>query len=451
MKSSQMNQKEIIIKISNEGVSFNPNMLLSIQQTNIPIKHLLFRTNQDIFWKVKMIEYENESKCLKVSVSNYDLDSILGFETQNPKKEICQIEFDKFDWIKLQPFLSYFQKSELYGIIFNTNENPISENIDIASNNELSYNEPANSELIELEKQNIIDPPQIEYKSVTRIIKEDFWVNFNDSQFMLGYVSFRKHIKDLNKSLDFKILNDHVLAEFDNIKFWFSKKLQTKKFHVSATITIIDDSISEISATSKQINLINHELIEGVKYQRTLAITKELKITMPDKALFTADEVFNQINTNDLEGNVFNQSEQDILEFFLSIKNVRNKSQLAYLSGKKQSANHILRYTLNPNFGFLFLVEGEQNNHFIWELLESRATYIWSIEKTKSNIKLQYNRIESIVNLIRTSGRENYKNAYKNSSQDADLVFNVLYHKFSNSVLKDDFPLWKSRLNELLI
>jgi len=120
------------------------------------------------------------------------------------------------------------------------------------------------------------------------------------------------------------------------------------------------------------------------------------------------------------------------------------------LSGKKQTENHKLRYTLNPNFGFLFLVEGAENNQFVWELLNSHATYIWSIDKQQAEIELQFKRIESIVTTVRTSGRENYKRGYKNNHQDNDLVFRVIHHEDIASDLVDAFPKWKSKLNEQL-
>src|SRR5690606_41530370 len=60
---------------------------------------------------------------------------------------------------------------------------------------------------------------------------------------------------------------------------------------------------------------------------------------------------------HDIEGNVFHQSEIDILHFFMNDPKIRNRKQLEYLSGNKQSKNHILRFTLYPNFGFLFFVD----------------------------------------------------------------------------------------------
>lgn len=102
---------------------------------------------------------------------------------------------------------------------------------------------------------------------------------------MLGYVSFKKHIKSIDKELNFKILNQHLLAEFENIKFWFAKKLGVRRIKVKFTIISEDNQITEIVALSKHIDLITAELIDSIKYQRILALTKKPKITTPDKAL----------------------------------------------------------------------------------------------------------------------------------------------------------------------
>ena len=108
--------------------------------------------------------------------------------------------------------------------------------------------------------------------------------------------------------VDFKIKNDHILAEFDNIKFWFAKKLKTKKFKISAIITTTDGQFIEASASSSQINMITPDLIDSIKYERTIALTKPPKSKNPDKSLYTADDIFDLFETENKEWNVFNQS-----------------------------------------------------------------------------------------------------------------------------------------------
>lgn len=433
-----MAQKEIIIKICNDNISFNPLLSIPIQHTNIPNTHLSFTTRGDIFWKVEMVEYLTDDKCLKVKVNDYNTKDISSFNTQNPKKEVLQLLFEKFDWEKLEPILTTYKRIKLEEALFNIETKPFSKS------------EQFDKKIIE-DFQNSTSRPGSEYRPHRTKLEDEFSVNFNDLTFMLGYVSFKKHIKPIDKGLSFKILNQHLLAEFENIKFWFAKKLGVKRIKVKFTIISDDNQITETMALSKHIDQITAELIDSIKYQRILALTKKSKISTPDKALFTADELFAQVDSDDIEGNVFNQTEEDILDFFLEKNGVRNKKQLAYLSGKKQSKNHKLRYTLNPNFGFLFLVEGEKNNHFIWELLNSNATYIWSIEKSEKEVEIQFKRIEDIINTVRANGRENYKSAYRNNHQDNDLVFRVISHENIDSNLIDEFPKWKNKLNEQLI
>ncbi len=279
----------------------------------------------------------------------------------------------------------------------------------------------------------------------------EFSVYFSEAIFKLGYVTFSKNIKEIGNKVDFKIKNDSILAEFDNIKTWFAKKLKAKKFKVNATIYIIDGIITEIIATSPQIAMINAELIDSIRYQRTVALTKAPKISNTDKSLFTAEEIFEEMETNDVDGNVFKQNEQDIIRFFLNHHKTRNKKQLEYLSGSKHSVNVKLRFTLHPNFGFLFLIEGKENNHFVWELLNSHATYIWSIDKSKREIEIQYKRIEESINAIRDNGRDLYKRAYRQNHLDSDLVFSAIEHDEITSNFVDGFVKWKHRLNEKII
>ena len=445
-----MGRKKITLKVCNDQVYFNPRFSIPIKQTNIPIDHMTFRTHMDIFWEVEMIDFEAEKKCLKVSVIEYNAYDITNFDNQEPKKLVNELLFDKFEWKKLEPLLTYHHLINLQKVLSNIETTPFSKGEKYADNY-INFSTIKQPSFTTENNQEITNDQQVQLSPIITTVTDEFSVYFTDANFMLGYVSFKKRISKLNNEFDFKILNEHILAEFDNIKFWFAKKLKTKKFSVKASIKLSDNNVLETIATSEQISQITPELIDSVKYQRTFALTKEPQIKYPDKSIFTAEEIFTQINTEDIEGNVFNQSETDILNFFIDKSNIRNKKQLAYLSGKKHSEDYSLLYTLNPNFGFLFFIEGAKNNHFVWELLNSHATDIWSIEKGIQNVALQFKRIENIINTVRTNGRENYKRAYKNNHQDSDLAFRVINHKGISSKLIDEFPDWKSRLNEQLI
>lgn len=121
-----MAQKEIIIKVCNENISFNPLLSIPIQHTNIPKPHLSFTTRGDIFWKVEMVEYLADDKCLKVKVNDYNTKDISAFSNQSPKKEVLQLLFERFDWEKLEPILTTYQRIKLEEALFNIEAKPFS-------------------------------------------------------------------------------------------------------------------------------------------------------------------------------------------------------------------------------------------------------------------------------------------------------------------------------------
>lgn len=436
-----MEIKEILIKVDNKYIHLNQELAVPIQQTNIPYQYLSFRTHKQIYWKVILLEYNDENQYLRMQVTDYFPSDTKAFDGQKTTKEAKRIAFEKFDWLKLDRHLATYQKAKLLDMLYNYDT-------------EIFFHEHRripdfNKEQI-IKSENVDIYPIIQSKPIYKPIRITIWVKFSEAYFRLGYVTFKKHIKEVNQVVEFKIKNEHILPEFENVKYWFSKKLKIKTFNVLAILTITKGELTEVVATSSHIELITPELIDSVKYERTIALIKSPTLSSPDKALFTADEIFSTIESEDIEGNVFKQTEHDILDFLNEKGKIRNRKQLEYLSGSKQSENNKLRFTLHPNFGFLFLIEGKENNHFVWELLNSHATYIWTIGKSDNEIELQYRRIENAVNAIRDSGREIYKRAYRNNHIDGDLIFRVIEHTDIASDFVDGFVKWKHKLNEQL-
>jgi len=421
--------EKLLIKVDNQYIHLSPSLAVSIQQTNIPIKHCTFRSRGEIFWIVELIEYNSDTNCWKMKVVDYSVKENTKFDSQKPIREVKRIAFEKFDWPKFQKYLSVYKRIELL---------PILDNLDT---DRYFREQSPDTEVPSFSAQ--AEPTAYTHKI-------EFDVSFSDAFFKLGYVSFSKYIKEVNDRVDFKIKNDFILAEFDNIKSWFAKKLKKRKFTVNANISIADSKVSEVIATSLQISMITVELIDSIKYQRTVALTKSPKDSDIDKSLFTAEEIFSEMESSDIEGNVFNQNEQDVLNILLENYKTRNRKQLEYLSGNKQSEKSKIRFTLHPNFGFLFFIEGRDNNHFAWELLNSNATYIWSIDKADGEMELQFKRIEESINKIRDIGREQYKRAYRQNGHDIDLVFCTIKHDDITSNFVDGFVKWKHRLNEVI-
>jgi hypothetical protein len=445
--------KELIIKIENNRVFLSPLIAIPFEQTNIPYTFCSFRVYNSIIWKVNLIEYNADNHCWKIKVVDYNAEDLQNFERQRSTRPVERLAFEKFDWTGLEPHLASYQKIHLLDVLEKQDvdaffssmigESEWKETDALPKEIEKEFGQKTESPALLLNKTDE-SPPLIHRYNL------EFNVKFSDATMQLGYITFQRHIREVNDSVVFKIDNDYLLPEFEHIKFWFSKKLKSKKFSVKARIITANRKVTEVLAKSDEIAMINEEFIASIKYQYAFQLGKPPLHSSPDKSLFTADELYEEM-LSEQQGNIFNQNEQDLLQLFLENTNTRNKKQLNYLAGLKQSDKVKIRFTLNPNFGFIFFIEGETQNHFVWELLNSHATYLWSIDRSSSEIERQFKRIEASINSVRSFGREKYRQSYGINHFDKDLVFSVIEHDNISSALVDGFVKWKHRLNERLI
>lgn len=444
---------DIIIKIDNKYILFNQTLSIPIRNSNLPMDHMRFRFNDDIFWRIELKQYFEETKCWHVKVLDYNVENTITFDKQKSTRQIEKIEFDKLDWQKLEPQLSSYQEIRLIDNLYNHNINTIPKTETIYQQIEVPFNKSSYeiSEEIpiirikpESENYNIPKGPSTEFINI------NFSINFREATFTNGYVIFKKFIKKVGTQIDFKIENDCLLEEFDNIKLWFSKKLKTKKFTVTSTITLIDRKFSNVIASSPEIAMITPNFIESVKYDRTIALTKPPKTINPDKSIYTTKDIFQLLDPGLRERNVFNQSEPEIIKSLTETEFVRNRKQLEYLSETKQTGFSKIHYTLHPLFGFLFLNETKVKYHFIWELLKSHATYIWSIDKENKNINFLYTKMEENINFIIKLGREEYKRAYSKRNIGYEFDFKAIDHQDITINIDDGFKKWKHKIDELL-
>jgi hypothetical protein len=420
--------KDIIIKIDNQYIYFNQTLSIPVRDSNLPMDSMKFRLKDDIFWQVELIKYSEETKCWYVKVIDYRVKNIDTFNKQKSTKPIERLDFDKLDWQKLRPLLSSYRPD----VPFNLDSYKIPEEI------------PLPTIKPKIESYYFPKGPVTEHLDVI------FSVKFQEATFINGGVVFKKYINKIGTQIDFKIENSSIIEEFDNIKLWFSKKLKTKKFKVSAIITLIDRKFSKATAASTEIEMITPNIIESVKYDRTIALTKSPKTINPDKSLYNTEDIFQLIDPELREGNVFNQSGPDIIKSLTESEFVRNRKQLEYLSDNKHTATSKIHYTLNPLFGFLFLYETSYKFHFIWELLQSHATYIWSIKKDIKDVDSLYAKIEEIINVIKIIGRDEYKRTYSNKNLGYEFTFKAIDHHDITINMDEGFKNWKHKIDEIL-
>lgn len=432
-----MNSFDFIIKLNNQGIQVNNIDVIPYERTNLPKAHFTFGEQSDIFWRAHG-DLNQSKKTLTLSITNYEQKNTEAFSNQKSINKNVQIYFEKLDWNKWEKQLSFYSKNMLLNIIHES------------QTKKREIPEWGNISALQSDKYSKLSFDSIYHEP--NHFQQNLNIPFNNLTFEDGFVSFNATIGVEKINMIFKIHNTHLKKEFENIKHWFSKKLRLKEnISASVSITISNGEILETKATSLEIDKITPELIDTVRETRTIGLAKILPETNNQRNLYTTEDIFESLRKGQgSERNVFDQSEMDILNIIINKGKVRNKQHISYLADVLQSLDNKIRYTLKPHFGFLFLVEENNHFYFVWELLNSHATYIWTAKDMHINNSIQYERIEKAFNFIRLNGREKYKQAYKSGNIDNDLIFKSLEHSGVDLTPEISFELWKKKINNFL-
>lgn len=406
-----MTSKERILRITTEGVFLTPDYLVSWSQTNLPAADFTIKSGA-YFWKVIILAFERQTAVLQLQVVDYFSKSMKQFEGQQMKFEVSRLDFEKLAWPTLEDFLSTYQESVL--------------------------------------------APHLDYEQIKQLLPEEEQQYFykvkcylKDAKFKLGYLSVWTTLPALAGPVELQVKNHNLLPEFEFIKSYFSKVLKRKTFEVEVSLILINGQIKELQSVSKQIDKISEEFIATLKRSKILGLKKNPGVILVDKHLFSTDDIFDQYD-DELGGNIFKQDPGAILAALSEIGIVRNRKQLEYLAGRKQEIGQKILITLAPHLGFLFVVVGTRQHHFIWELIDSHATYVWSFEKTRGSLENQLQKIEELVGLVREQGREKYKQHYQQDGPIQNYLFRTIIHKHADAGIVDGFPTWRYRLEEIL-
>lgn len=449
-------ERQRLIRISKNQIFLTPEMRLSLAQTSLKGTDISFRTFQDIYLEIEVIYYNKIDNSIEVRVVDYEPKNTEKFKEQVAKSQVSFIKFNTLIWKRIEPHLSSYTKSKLEreGIVYDDGSSFISAKhtetlLEALKRKAGKYAETSTQSFSEYKHSYNETKPR---EPLIETVTENAKVYFKDADFNLGFVAFAYKSKQLNQTFNLKIENHFVLTEFNAIKSYFPKAFGGKKqFSINIIFTLTDKVVTDIVTTSIEIEGINENIIDSIKRERVANLTSTPLRKSVDKSLFTSDDIFDSFDDDLKDGNVFKQSEEDILNFLIETRNVRNAKHLQFLSGSKHSTKQKLRFTLKPLFGFLFFIEGETKNHFCWELLNSHATYLWSFDKIDTDIKFQFKRVEETINIIRDMGRETYKTDFKNNKIDNDLSFCTIEHSNINSAFKEGFVEWQHRLKERLV
>ncbi len=272
--------------------------------------------------------------------------------------------------------------------------------------------------------------------------QETFSIALKDVQFRTGGVYFSKKFKAFNRTLEGTIVNVDIIEEFDAIKNYFGNILNTKKIQVFATIEAINGHLKIIEAKSAEIEKINKQLIDEVKFKVLKRITRNSISPETEKNLFTMEEYFESAAEDGLRPKVFYKSDKEFIEDLISIVDKKHYFHLRYLSNKHAHNLMKLRFVHKP-FSVIFLIEGHQNNHIIWETLDTEeATYIWYLDRDISIIPTALKKIDGIMSGMKIYG----KNTYISTNNDR---FIRLIHDYKD--IDGGFVKWKGQLEHILI
>ncbi len=382
-------------------------------------------SKRDIFWEV---EGNYQSGKVVLRVTNYHPSDFTNFGRQELTKPITEIEFENLNWNELENFLWSWNNITRKNIE-NHYDGPKSEPNKNSVPNNPSRRISQFPDFILVENR----------EPIQTTVHENFDVLYKDATIKNGIIVFEKKFSWYHSRISIEIENSFLKEEFDSIKFYFGKVINgTKRFSVLAIFTLIDNIVTGISATSHEIEQVNEELVDVIKKKRIKEVINVQ--SKKEKSLIDADELFESLDKN--EKNLLNQTSEEIINEVTTWDGIRNGKQLQYLSGLKQAKDKKILFSLKPHFGFMFTINGRNKNHYCWELLNSHATYIWTIDTDVPD-----SRMEETITRIQEIGRNNYKQLYKAGTVDDDLKFTALFH--INAGEQDPFAVWKTQLDEI--
>jgi superfamily II DNA or RNA helicase len=264
--------------------------------------------------------------------------------------------------------------------------------------------------------------------SMTATIK----VPIDQLDFRFGTIAFTHKSFKLQKELEFEIENDYIRPEFEVLKPYFIKVMDSKNVEIKVSAEFENNVLVAQLATSRDLERINREVLESIRFR------------LLEKSFFSKksnSEKESYIEQDKERIQALYPSEQELLEEVLSKRSVKHFRQLRYLADNHAHSILKLRFVLHP-FSFVFLLLGNHQFHVILETLDTEeATYIWHFDKNISFLKEHLASIDSALNTIRNQGRQFYL-------ESQPVNFSRIIHDYSDD--RKGFIQWRDELEEKL-
>ncbi len=393
--------KKVIIKFQDGRIWFNSSTSIEIHASNLPVDNCTL-TSRPFYWEIMPKNFDKTNGTLEVIINSFEPEVSSDWIGTTPKYKITSISFLNLNWEDFSLFLSSYNKEAKLGM-------------------------PSSSSRLH----------SSQFHEITLTQK----VRLADLRFERGYVSFTKLFRWASDEQTIKVHNQHIIPQLKLLLPYLIKLLKKKTINVQLKIGRENGKTTYINASSSDIDKINQE---------SLQVIKVFQLDHARKKLHDIDikNIFNpppHIIDDILLGNI-DSFEKELLFSILTKEEVRNKYQLNLLS-TLLSDQQKLFLTIDPQFGFVFRIEGAEMSHYIWELVNSHATYIWSFPKDLPPDN-QLRRIEEEFAVLSQHGRNYYKGYFENS--DA-LFLNIVNHTTTHNPMLDQFNRWRMRVEGLLV
>ncbi len=328
---------------------------------------------------------------------------------------------------KLIQYIGRVQRSEINPIIYDYRDYKIDYLNKLFLKRNIYYRK--------IDKQaTLFDAPKDEITATNHIIaiEKQIKVSMEELEFHYGSVAFKYAINEVNTMLEFQVENMVIRPEFEVLKPYFIKALKSKNVSVAIFVEFENGKLVSQSALSTDIEYINKEVVEGVKFQfLNKALLKQY--TPKKQNILTSDEL--------QEREKIYANAEELLNEILKNKQYKHSQHIQYLAERHESKVMKIRFVLSP-FSFVFLLAGGQSYLVVLETLDTEeATYIWHTPKDKVTLMEEVKQIDRQLNIIREKGRQNFLEISPDN-------FTRILHDYSDN--KKGFIIWKSAIEELI-
>ena len=124
----------------------------------------------------------------------------------------------------------------------------------------------------------------IEKKKVL-VVDKEIKIGIETLEFRYGSISFKYKMTEVETELEFEIGHDDIRPEFEVLKPYFEKALKSKNIVISIYAEFENNQLVSQSAKSADINKINREMIDAVRFRFVTKSFLGKAITLPKENL----------------------------------------------------------------------------------------------------------------------------------------------------------------------